>query len=79
MQNLSEFELYEEVQSYFYLESEELLYKLNAEIKELSEQVYRMDCFFRCESGNVLVIMNERQAAIMSLYNELMNLWLIRH
>ncbi len=79
MQNLSEFELYEEIQSYFYLDGEELLYKLNANMDELSNRVYGMDCFFSCESGNVMVVLNRSQAAIMSLYNTLINLWLIRH
>jgi hypothetical protein len=79
MYNSSDFLFYEELLSFFDMEGDEMLSKLNIKLLQICEQYKNMDCFIDCPSGDKLVIMNPYQEKIAMMFSTLLNLWLIRN
>lgn len=79
MYNSSDFLFYEELLSFFDLEGNEMLCKLNENLPQICEQYNNMDCFIDCPSGDKPVIMNQYQEKIAIMFSTLLNLWLIRN
>ena len=70
-----DFTLYEELMSIMELEDSEMLNKIYNDFTKISENYSNMDCFFQCNSGDVLVIMNDLQKKITGLYFSIIGLW----
>ena len=74
--SLKEFLLYEELTSFFYLESDEILAWMNLHFEEISRE-YRILEFSLIEKRKEE--MNKYQLNIMLLYNLLKDLWVWRN
>jgi hypothetical protein len=79
MYNLSEFQLYEELLSFFALDGYQLLSKLNIKLPEITEAYSNLDCFRNCNSEDNRIEMNEYQRSIILMFNTLLFLWITRN
>jgi len=79
MYNLSEFQLHEELLSFFELESYELLCKLNSKLPEITDAYNNLDCFTSHWSEDKRIVMNEYQKSIILMFNTLFYLWTTRN
>lgn len=79
MYNYNDFKLYEELQSIFELEGNEMLTRLSDKLPEICGLYNSMDCFISCPSGDVLVIMNDYQKKIYYMFSLLIGMWKCRN